>query len=128
MIAVPADEPGLRALVYGGAVLGGGGGGSLSVAVSRVREALAAGVPRIVPLARIAGDAILATLSAVGSAGETSGAALGLAQFRRALDLFEPFANRTIDGFIASEVGPRAVADDSRGPASTCRSVRTRTP
>jgi len=109
VIALPADEPGLRALVYGGAVLGGGGGGSLSAGLDSVRAALAAGVPRIVPLARIAGDAILATLSAVGSAGETSGAALGQAHFKRALDLFEPFANRAIDGFIASEVGPRAV-------------------
>jgi uncharacterized protein len=66
-------------------------------------------VPRVVPLARIPCDAILATLSAVGTAGQTSGAALGHAHFRRALDLFEPFANRTISGFIASEVGAAAV-------------------
>jgi DUF917 family protein len=109
VIAVPTDEAGLRALVYGGAVLGGGGGGSLAAGLDSVREALAAGVPRIVPLAQLPCDAILATFSAVGSAGETSSTALGEAHFRRALDLFEPFANQAICGFVASEVGPRAV-------------------
>jgi uncharacterized protein len=109
MIAVPADEVGLRALVYGGAVLGGGGGGSLSGGLDSVRTALAAGGPRIVPLARVDGDASLVTLSAVGSAGETSGTPLDQRHFKRAIELFEPFVNSAIDGFIASEVGPRAV-------------------
>ncbi len=109
MVAIRADEPGLQALVYGGAVLGGGGGGSLAAGLESVREALADGAPRIVPLTGIGDDTLLATLSAVGSAGRTSGATVGAAHFKRALDLFEPFSNRTVGGFIASEVGPRAV-------------------
>jgi DUF917 family protein len=109
VIAIPADEPGLRALVYGGAVLGGGGGGSLATGLECVREALSAGVPRIVPLAGIADDAILVTLSGVGGARQTSADALGHAHFKRAIDLFESFSSHTVSGFIASEVGPRAV-------------------
>jgi uncharacterized protein len=109
VIAVPADEPGLRALVYGGAVLGGGGGGSLSAGLDSARKALAAGVPRIVPLAQVATDAVLVTLSAVGSVGKTSGTAIDQAHFKRALDLFGSFANLPVGGLISSEVGPRAV-------------------
>lgn len=37
------------------------------------------------------------------------GAVITAAHFTRARDVFEPFANQTIAGFIASEVGPRAV-------------------
>ena len=109
MTAIAADEPGLRALVYGGAVLGGGGGGSLEAGLESVHQALAAGVPRIVPLAALCDDAILVTLSAVGSAGQTSGAALQPSHFKRALQLFESLCKHRIAGYIASEVGPRAV-------------------
>jgi DUF917 family protein len=108
VIAVPADEPGLRALVYGGAVLGGGGGGSLAAGLESAGQALAVGAPRIVPLAQLPDDAVLATLSAVGSASGTS-AALPDGHFTRALSLFQPFAGTGVSGFIASEVGPRAV-------------------
>jgi uncharacterized protein len=109
MIEAPADASALRALVYGGAVLGGGGGGSLAAGLAAVREALAAGVPRIVSIDRIPDDAILATLSIVGSVGKSGNVKLGRPDFRRAIDLFEPFAGRSISGFIASEVGPLAV-------------------
>jgi uncharacterized protein len=107
--AIPVDEPGLQALVYGGAVLGGGGGGSLATGLESLREILAAGVPRILPLAAMEDDAILATLSAVGSAGGTSGAALSAGHFKRALSLFESFSNHPVEGYLAREVGPRAV-------------------
>lgn len=109
MFEAPADAPALRALVYGGAVLGGGGGGSLAAGLEAVREALKAGVPRIVSIDRIRDDAILATLSIVGSVGKSQNASFGRPDFRRAIELFEPFANRSIGGFIASEVGPLAV-------------------
>jgi DUF917 family protein len=108
-MALPADEAGLRALVYGGAILGCGGGGSLVAGLKSARDALAVGVPRIVPLDGIAEDATLATLSAVGSASATSGAALSDSHFKRALDLFGSFSRQRVSGFIASEVGPRAV-------------------
>jgi uncharacterized protein len=119
VIAVPADESGLRALVHGGAVLGGGGGGSLAVGLDSGRDALAAGAPRIVPLDQVPGDTILATFSAVGTVGETSGAMLGREHFARALELFEPLASQAVGGFIASEVGPRAVTYGLRESART---------
>jgi uncharacterized protein len=109
MLEAPADGPALRALVYGGAVLGGGGGGSLAAGLEAVREALEAGVPRIVSIDRIRDDATLATLSIVGSVGKSQNASFGRPDFRRAIELFEPFANRSIGGYIASEVGPLAV-------------------
>jgi DUF917 family protein len=115
---VRANETSLRALVYGGAVLGGGGG-SLSAGLASVRDAMALGAPRILPLDRIAEQTTLATLSAVGSAGTTSGATLRHAHFDRALALFEPFADRRLGGFIASEVGPRAVTYGLRESAIT---------
>lgn len=89
--------------------MGCGGGGSLAAGLESVHQALAAGVPRIVPLAALAEDAILVTLSAVGSAGKTSAAALEPGHFKRALRLFESLSRHTIGGYIASEVGPRAV-------------------
>jgi DUF917 family protein len=109
VIPIPVDEAGLRALVYGGAVLGGGGGGSIAAGLENVHQALATGLPRIIPLAALADDAILVTLSAVGSPNQPSGAALGPAHFKRALRLFELLSKHTIDGYIASEVGPLAV-------------------
>jgi uncharacterized protein len=104
-----ANEPSLRALVYGGAVLGGGGGGSLAAGLRTMKQALEIGEPHIIPLADVPRSAIVATLSAVGSAGKTSGTALDERHFRRAIELFQRFANRRVDGFISSEVGPRAV-------------------
>jgi uncharacterized protein len=104
-----ANEPSLRALVYGGAVLGGGGGGSLAAGLRTMKQALEIGEPRIVSLADVPRSAVVATLSAVGSAGKTSGTALDEGHFRRAIDLFQRFVNRRVDGFISSEVGPRAV-------------------
>jgi uncharacterized protein len=103
------SEPSLRDLVYGGAVLGGGGGGSLAAGLKSVRQTLQIGEPRIVSLADVPRSALIATLSAVGSAGKTSGLSLDEGHFRRAIELFQRFANRRVDGFISSEVGPRAV-------------------
>jgi DUF917 family protein len=84
-----------------------------------VRDALASGTPHIIPLEQIAEGTTLATISAVGTANSTSGAALRHVHFDRALALFEPFANRHVGGFIASEVGPRAVTYGLRESAAT---------
>ena len=102
-----ADEGTLRAMVYGGAVLGGGGGGSLAGGLKAVRDALKAGRPRLVPLDRVPPEAILATLSAVGSVGGAG--QLDEAHFDRAIALLDALTERPAHGFIASEVGPRAV-------------------
>jgi DUF917 family protein len=119
MLGPPADAAWLRALVYGGAVLGGGGGGSLDAGLASARAALRLGVPRIVPLARLDPAAVVATLSAVGSAGQMPGTALDEGHFGRAIDIFQPFAQCRIDGFIASEVGPQAVTYGLRESACT---------
>jgi len=102
---VATDAAGLNALVFGGAVLGGGGGGTLAAGIEAIRTVRAAGVPKILPLAAIAPESVLVTLSGVGSAQ----APLDGQHFLRALDLFQPFAKLRVQGLIASEVGPRAV-------------------
>jgi DUF917 family protein len=102
-----ADRGLLRAMVYGGAVLGGGGGGSLASGLSSASEASRLGRPRLVSLNQVPSDAILATLSAIGSV-DTSDA-LNEAHFDRAIEVFQALAERPVYGFIASEVGPRAV-------------------
>jgi DUF917 family protein len=109
MRSVWADEAGLTALVYGGAVLGGGGGGSIKAGLSVLQTALKAGKPRILPIEAVAADATLVTLSAVGAQGKAMDRALSPAHFIRALQLFSRFSGEPIAGLIASEVGPRAV-------------------
>lgn len=108
-MALSTDEAGLRALVYGGAVLGGGGGGSLASGLNSLATIHAAGTPRIVPLSALPSDARLVTLSAVGSAGATSDGSVTEEHFRRALEVFQIFSRSRIGGYIASEVGARAV-------------------
>jgi DUF917 family protein len=102
---VATDAAGLNALVFGGAVLGGGGGGTLEDGIGLLRLLRAEGVPAILPLAAMAPHDTLVTLSGVGHAGTP----LRGRHFLRALELFEPFAKRRIAGMIASEVGPLAV-------------------
>lgn len=118
-MAIPVDERGLRALVYGGAVLGGGGGGSLTAGLKNVREVLRVGAPRIVPLTALEDDAILATLSVVGDPGVAGDFAAAAAHFKRALTLFESFSDHGIEGYLASEVGPLAVTYGLRESAAT---------
>ena len=118
-MAIPVDEPGLQALVYGGAVLGGGGGGSLAAGLQSVREALRVGVPRIVPLAALDDEAVLATLSVVGDPRTFSGFGSGGGHFRRAVSLFESFSAHPVEGYLASEVGPLAVTYGLRESAHT---------
>jgi DUF917 family protein len=116
---VTPDAACLRALVFGSAVLGGGGGGPLAPSLAVIREALTAGRPGIVALDHVDPRATLATLSAVGTVGTASGDLLSRRHFARALALFEPFAGRPVAGFIASEVGPRAVTYVLRESAIT---------
>jgi uncharacterized protein len=103
------SEPSLRALVYGGAVLGGGGGGSLAAGLRTMKRAIEVGEPRIISLADLPPSATIATLSAVGRAGKTSESTLDEGHFRRAIELFQCIANRRVDGYISSEVGPVAI-------------------
>jgi DUF917 family protein len=87
-----------------------------------MKQALELGKPRIISLAELPHSAMIATLSAVGSAGDTSGSGLEEAHFRRAIELFQRFVHRNVDGFISSEVGPRAVT------YGWCESARTGVP
>jgi len=118
-MAIPVDERGLQALVYGGAVLGGGGGGSLTAGLKNIREVLRVGVPRIVPLTALEDDAVLATLSVVGDPGVAGDFASAAAHLKRALSLFESFSNHGIEGYLASEVGPLAATYGLRESAAT---------
>ena len=103
------DQDRLRAIVYGGALLGAGGGGSIAAGLAAGRDALALGAPHIVPIHRLPADATLVTLSAVGTARGTSAGQIGPWHFARALELFAAYFGRRVDGLIASEVGPLAV-------------------
>ena len=72
-------------------------------------------MPRITELARMSADAMLVTLSSVGTARGTSARQVGRRHFARALELFSDMSNTRIDGFIASEVekwGPIIKAAD----------------
>lgn len=117
VMAIRVDAVGLHQLVYGGAVLGGGGGGSLATGLQSARDILAAGVPRVIALSAVPDEAILATLSAVGGAGETAPARP--THFAHALSLFAAFTHQAVDGYLASEVGPCAVTHGMRESINT---------
>lgn len=106
---IELDEGALRALVLGGAVLGGGGGGSIQAGLESGRRALARGKPTLAAIEEVESADPLVTLSRMGStSGERSPGAMP-AQEIKALRLFVRAGERRIGGFIASEVGPLAV-------------------
>jgi DUF917 family protein len=106
---VELDEAALRALVLGGAVLGGGGGGSIEDGLDAGRRALARGKPKLAELSEVEGDEPLVTLSRMGStSGDRSPGGMQTQELR-ALRLFVRSGENRIAGFLASEVGPLAV-------------------
>jgi len=103
------DETRLREMVFGGALLGSGGGGTISIGLARVEEMLRLGNPHLICLDELSENAIVATLSTVGMTKDPSRGTIGPRQFLRALDVFQHNAGEQLSGFIASEVGPVAV-------------------
>ncbi len=103
------DDNRLKAMVYGGAVLGAGGGGSITAGLAAGRRALRRGEPRLISLQALAGDCRLVTFSSVGAVGKVGGVDQLDGQHARALELFSSADTHEIAGFIPSEVGALAV-------------------
>jgi len=116
---VTLDDNHLKAMVYGGAVLGAGGGGSIAAGLAAGRRALRRGEPRLVSLPELADDARLVTFSSVGTVGKSSGVDQLEGQHARALKLFFSADKGEVAGIIASEVGPLAVTYGWRESAVT---------
>ena len=94
----------LEDAVLGGAVLGGGGGGAIPEGLRLGREALSAGVPRLVSLDSLQDDAEIATASLVGSPASLE-ATVEPADHLRAWQILSELASRRLDGVISSENG-----------------------
>ena len=112
------DETHVLEMVYGGAVLGAGGGGSIQAGLAAGRDALALGAPRLIEITDLAPEAIIATLSIVGSVSAMSGPQSRFPHSRSLRGLAEmgPEPPRAV---IASEVGPQAVTYGWQESAAT---------
>ncbi|HYA23666.1 MAG TPA: DUF917 family protein [Terriglobales bacterium] len=100
----------LRAMVYGGAVLGGGGGGTIESGLAAGREALAQGKPRFVRLDELPANATIATLSIVGGTREMSSDRSHPLNHMGALRRLRKLSGKSLRAVIPSEVGPQAVS------------------
>ncbi len=108
MLGSIVNENDVRALVWGGAVLGGGGGGSPQLGLDTGRAAVRLGEPRIAQLEEMKGmQGQLVMLSAVG-APAAEGRLRPLA-FVRAVQVLRERMDRPLIGFMANECGGLAV-------------------
>ena len=113
------DDNRLKAMVYGGAVLGAGGGGSIRAGLAAGRQALRRGEPRLISLSELTDQGRLVTFSSVGTVGKVSGVDQLDGQHGRALEIFSSADKRQITGIIPSEVGALAVTYGWRESALT---------
>ncbi|MBU0513680.1 MAG: DUF917 family protein [Proteobacteria bacterium] len=107
---VRCDRDSLRALVYGGAIMGGGGGGLYREGLEAVDLALGLGKPAIVSLDELDPSSMVATVSAVGAPAAKQ-RHLDPLDFVRALELLIENTPDGLDGIISSEMGGRASAN-----------------
>lgn len=105
--AISSDAMSLQALVYGGAILGGGGGGTCQDGLDTIEIATRMGTPRIVSLEEINASAMVATVSAVGAPAAKQ-RHLKPIDFVKALEKLMNNFDRPISGVISSEMGARA--------------------
>jgi hypothetical protein len=94
----------LEAFVLGGAILGGGGGGWIEEGRKLGRLSLERGFLGLAPLSFFPGDALLLTVSAVGSPSAGSGL-VEPDDYVRAVELLVEKTKLEISGLISSEVG-----------------------
>jgi uncharacterized protein len=111
-------ESHLSEMVYGGAVLGAGGGGSIEAAMAAGRKALARGAPCLIDISELSPEAIIATLSIVGS---VSGGSDTSTQFLHGLCLrkLAEIERGSPQALISCEVGPQPVIYGWRESAAT---------
>lgn len=104
------DRDKAEALIFGGAVLGGGGGGCIDEAKRIAKIALERGFSEIISIDELPDDATLLTVSAVG-APSASGKSLKPYDFVRAVELFIEKSGIKIDGLISSEIGALGIVN-----------------
>jgi len=98
------DAEAVEALVVGGAFLGGGGGGSLAEGRRLGLAALELGRPKLIPVAEVRADDLLATVSVVGAPAARD-KHVEPEDFIRALKLLTERLGRSVAGIISSENG-----------------------
>jgi DUF917 family protein len=104
------DRDVVEAAVLGGAVLGGGGGGSIALGRRNGHLVVELGAPDLVELDDLAPDAVLATVSAVGSPAAATAFALPV-HFVRAVELLSKHSETHIQGLISNECGGLATVN-----------------
>ncbi|MBA2448219.1 MAG: DUF917 family protein [Chloroflexi bacterium] len=107
MARVLLDRDAVEAAVLGGAVLGGGGGGALALGRRNGLLAVELGAPQLVDLDDLGPDAVLATVSAVGSPAATTAYALPV-HYVRAVELLMKYGETSVHGLITNECGALA--------------------
>lgn len=104
---IACDLNGLKALVLGGAVFGGGGGGTYQDGLDTIDMAIRMGDPKIITLNELKHSGYIATVSAVGAPAATD-RYLKPIDFVNALDKLIQNTSIPIVGIISSEMGARA--------------------
>jgi len=100
----------LEAAVLGGAMLGGGGGGTMASGLRLGQAALAAGVPRLVPVDELDPDALVATVALVGApASKTARVEPG--DHARACELLGRLSVTPLSGIASCENGGLATVN-----------------
>ncbi len=105
--SIECSTSGLKALVCGGAILGGGGGGTYQDGLDTVETAMRMGDPQFISLEELQTDEIVATVSAVG-APAAKDRYLKPVDFVNALEKLIQNTKEPISGIISSEMGGRA--------------------
>ena len=100
----------VEALVYGGAILGGGGGGSLDEGLRLADLSIRLGTPTIIPLAEVDPNAWVLTVSAVGAPAAKSQFVKPL-DYVRAVEKVSRSVNGIVGGLIQNEMGGMASAN-----------------
>lgn len=100
----------IEAAVRGGGILGGGGGGRLEEGRRFARRAFATGSPRLIQAEDLPAEAMVVTVSVVGSP-STARADLGPEDYLRPVLELETRMEKPIAGLISSENGGAATVN-----------------
>ena len=110
MSKIRLDADTVEAAVLGGAVLGGGGGGSMALGRRNGLLAVELGAPELVDLDDVVPEAVLVTVSAVGSPAATTAYTLRM-HYVRAVELIREQGGTALDGLITTECGALATVN-----------------
>ncbi|MCX7920016.1 MAG: DUF917 family protein [bacterium] len=99
------DKSNLESVLIGGAIFGGGGGGWIEDGRKLAQRAIEKGFNHILSIDDVPNDAILITVSAVGSPSAGKEIRLQPEDYLRAVELFLEKTGLKISGLISSELG-----------------------